>query len=153
MEPISHSHLVHMIKHALNRYQLSISQVCARTDILESELVGVLASANYASAPLIARLAALFRQDWSRIWVRYSTWRFSHEMSQLLIETHLPDEHSHQTAREVEISKIARQIILDYPETPAGTLAAELHQGLLSDATQTLQMIAHVRSQRTGDYV
>jgi hypothetical protein len=153
MEPISHSHLVHMIKHALNRYGLSINQVCQRTDILESELLGVLASASYANAALVAKLGALFRLDWSRIWLRYASWRFSDEMSRLRIETHLPDDEAPQSTREVEISKIARQIILDYPETPAGTLAAELHQGLLSDATQTLQMIAHVRSQRTGDYV
>lgn len=155
MEPISHTALVMMLKHAINRHGLSLYALCRQADLSEEELTGVLSSSRYCTPRMMAKLANAFMLDWSGIWARYAHWRYLDEARRVSVSQKrhmLSLNDDSRPAYQFELAGVAKQIIQESPEKSAQLLAEEIHRGLALDMKNILSMIAQVRSGQTGDY-
>lgn len=155
MEPISHTTLVMMIKHAVNRHGVNLDQLCSQAGIPVNELLDIMGHARYANASYVAKLAHALMLDWGAIWVRYSYWRYLEETRKAALgkKKRLQGSPVERPAYESELRGIARQIIQDAPDTPAQALALEMSQGFALDMQQLLNMISEIRGyQNTGEY-
>ncbi len=154
MEPISHTTLVMMLKHALNRHGMPIEDLCRKHNILPADVLGILSNTRFANVGTIAKLAHAFGLDWSGIWARYSYWRYLEE-TRKVTQPKKPNVTAsviERAAYEHELRAIALQIIKDAPDIPADMLADNVSKGLSLDMQQTLNLIAEVRRPKREDY-
>lgn len=149
MEPISHNHLVHILKAAINGHGASVADICAKAGLKPDDLLDILEGRKYATAAFMAKLGHAMAISLYATYVRYSAWRFEMEARSAANKAKPRQEAS----TILNAHEIAKQIILANPDMPEDSLAADLRERLLLDWSFIRAQIAMVRGrQQAGDY-